>query len=62
MVADVVELLREDSGSLRILDVGGGEGIILNFLPEERVTILDQLDAEGVPGLVKGGPYPAAKR
>jgi hypothetical protein len=54
MVADVVELLREDSGPLRILDVGGGEGPILNFLPEDRITILDQSDTGEVSGFVKG--------
>lgn len=51
IVVDVVERLRGASGPLRILDVGGGRGIILNFLPEDRVTILE---AEGVPGLVGG--------
>jgi hypothetical protein len=54
IVADAVELLREDSNPLRILDVGGGEGVILDFLSEDRVTILDRFDAEGVPGFVKG--------
>src|SRR5215211_4674644 len=54
IVTDVIERLREDSGPLQILDVGGGEGMILNFLSEDRVTILDQSDAEGVPGFVKG--------
>src|SRR5215210_3649115 len=54
IVADVIERLREDSGPLQILDVGSGEGMILNFLSEDRVTILDQSDAEGVPGFVKG--------
>ena len=54
MIADVVELLREDSGSLQILDVGGGEGVILNFLPEDRVTILDRTAAEGRTDFVAG--------
>jgi len=54
IVADAIERLREDSGPLQILDVGGAEGIILTFLSEDRVTILDQADVEGVPGFVKG--------
>jgi ubiquinone/menaquinone biosynthesis C-methylase UbiE len=55
IVADVIERLREDDSPLQILDVGGGEGIILNFLPEDRVTILDQAEPEEVvPGFVKG--------
>lgn len=54
MVADAVELLRGDSGPLRILDVGGGEGAILRFLSGDEVTVLDLSDAPGVPGLVKG--------
>jgi hypothetical protein len=54
IVADAVELLREDSNPLRILDVGGGQGVILDFFSEDRVTILDQFDAGGVPGFVRG--------
>src|SRR5215210_5147642 len=54
IVADVIERLRGNSGPLQILDVGGGEGIILNFLSEDRVTILEQSDVEGVPDFVKG--------
>ncbi|MGH3144461.1 MAG: methyltransferase domain-containing protein, partial [Rubrobacter sp.] len=53
-VADALDLLREDSGALRILDVGGAEGVILDFLPEDEVTILDQAQAEGVPNFVVG--------
>jgi SAM-dependent methyltransferase len=54
IVADVVELLRGGSNPLRILDVGGGEGTILKFLSEDQLTVLDQFDAEGVPGFIKG--------
>lgn len=54
MIADVVELLREDSGSLQILDVGGGEGVILNFLPEDRITVLDQTAADELAAFVEG--------
>jgi hypothetical protein len=54
IVADAIEQLREDSGPLQILDVGGGEGIMLNFLSEDRVTALDRSDAEWGPGFVKG--------
>lgn len=54
VVAEVLENLREDSTPLRILDVGGGDGVILNFLPDDEVVILDQVEAEGVPGFVKG--------
>lgn len=54
IVADAVERLRGDSEPLEVLDVGGGEGVILNFLSEDRVTILDQTEVEGVPGFVVG--------
>lgn len=54
LVADALGLLREDDGALRILDVGGAEGVILNFLSEDEVTILDQAAAEGVPNFVVG--------
>lgn len=54
IVADTIEKLRDGFGALRILDVGGGDGIILNFLPDDEVVILDQTKAEGVPGFVEG--------
>jgi SAM-dependent methyltransferase len=54
IVADVIERLREGSDPLQILDVGGGEGTILTFLPEDRITILEHSDAEDVPGFVRG--------
>jgi SAM-dependent methyltransferase len=54
IVADVIERIREGPDPLQILDVGGGEGTILNFLPEDRITILDHSDAGDVPGFVRG--------
>ena len=54
IVADAVERLREGSDPLRILDVGDSEGIILSFLPEDRITILDRSDTEEISGFVKG--------
>jgi len=54
MVTDVVERLRDGNGSLRVLDVGGAEGTILNFLDGDEVTILDQMPVEGAPGFVQG--------
>jgi SAM-dependent methyltransferase len=54
IVADAIERLREGSDPLRILDVGGGDGVILNFLPEDQITILDQSAAEEVPGFIRG--------
>jgi len=46
LVADVVERLREEPGSLRILEAGGEEGILADFLPEDRITVLDRRAAE----------------
>ena len=54
IVADAVEVLRGDGGPLRILDVGGGEGVILRFLSGDEVTVLDLPDAEGMTGMVEG--------
>lgn len=55
MVADAVERLRRGSEPLEILDVGGGECIILKFLPGDEVTVLDQTPPEQeVPNFVEG--------
>lgn len=54
IVADALKRFREDGRPLRVLDVGGAEGIILRFLPDDEVTILDQAEAEDVPGFVLG--------
>lgn len=55
LVTDVLERLRGNiSETLRLLDVGGAEGTILNFVDGDEVTILDQIAVEGVPGFVQG--------
>lgn len=54
LVTDVLERLRRDDGALKVLDVGGAEGTILNFLYRDEVTILDQSPVESVPGFVQG--------
>lgn len=54
VISDALGLLRENEEPLRILDVGGAEGVILKFLHKDDVTILDQTEAEGVPGFVLG--------
>jgi O-antigen biosynthesis protein len=51
-VADVIEKLREDSRPLRVLDIGG-EGPILDFLPEDLVTILDPPRIKGMADVAK---------
>lgn len=54
LVTDALEKLRRNDGALKVLDVGGAEGTILNFLERDEVTILDQSPVEGVPGFVQG--------
>lgn len=54
VISDALDLLRENTEPLRILDVGGAEGVILKFLQNDDVTILDQTEAEDVPGFVVG--------
>jgi ubiquinone/menaquinone biosynthesis C-methylase UbiE/FtsZ-binding cell division protein ZapB len=54
LVTDALEKLRRNDGALKVLDVGGAEGTILKFLDRDRVSILDQTAAEGVPGFVQG--------
>ena len=55
IVTEALDVLREDAGPLRILDVGGGEeGIILRFLPDDDMEILDRVEVKDVPGFVRG--------
>lgn len=54
VISDSLDLLRENDEPLRVLDVGGAEGVILNFLAGDEVTILDVEVAEGVPNFVAG--------
>ena len=54
IVAEVLDTLREDDRPVRILDVGGGEGIVLRFLTRDHVEILDQTEGEEIPNFVKG--------
>jgi hypothetical protein len=41
IVADVIDRLREDLRPLRILDASYGEHILPDFLPEDRIDVLD---------------------
>jgi hypothetical protein len=55
IVTEALDVLREDAGPLKILDVGGGEeGIILRFLPEDDMEILDRVEVKDVPSFVRG--------
>ena len=54
VISDTLDLLRENDKPLQILDVGGAEGMILDFLDGDEVTILDQAEVEGLPNFVLG--------
>ena len=54
MMADIVQLLRRDAGPLRLLAVGRGDGVVSKFLPEDKVTILDQMAADGLAEFLEG--------
>ncbi len=53
LVADLVEELRPSGRRLRILDVGGRTALLREFLPDDRVDLVD-VDPSEVPGLVLG--------
>lgn len=45
LIQEVVEIVRDNGAPLRILDVGGYPGHLLEFCPGDTVIILDQIDA-----------------
>ncbi len=45
VVADAVEAVRSEGRPLSILDVGGSPGLILDFLPTDRIVILDMTES-----------------
>jgi len=47
IVEELVELIR-DGRQLRVLDVGGHPGLIVDFLPKDHTFILDTLPPEGL--------------
>ncbi len=51
LVADFVRLVRGET-PMKVLDVGGYPGLIVDFLPEEDVTVVDVVPAE-VPNYVQ---------
>jgi SAM-dependent methyltransferase len=55
LVADVLERLREGGGALGVLEVGGGQGAIRDFLDE--VTVADGGAFENVPGDAAALPF-----
>jgi SAM-dependent methyltransferase len=46
IVQDAVNLLRNSDRPFKILDVGGHPGHILDFLPKDEITIVDQLECD----------------
>jgi SAM-dependent methyltransferase len=53
LVADLVGEVRDGRPSLRVLDVGGRTALLREFLPADRVDLVD-MEASESPGLVLG--------
>lgn len=53
LVADLVGLVRDGRGALRVLDVGGRTALLREFLPEDRIDLVD-MEASPSAGLVLG--------
>src|SRR3990172_3561384 len=52
-VHDFVEFIRDGSdGPIKVLDVGGYPGLIIDFLPDDDVTVVDVLEAD-IPNYVR---------
>lgn len=55
-VVEAVRAVRELDPELHVLDVGGAHGVLGNFLPEYRITIVDPaLESDGEDGLRASG-------
>src|SRR3990172_9742337 len=46
ILQDIVSRIREDDQTFSIIDVGGHPGCILDFLPNDKITIADQLECD----------------
>jgi hypothetical protein len=51
-VRDFADFIREPGGRLKVLDVGGYPGLIVDFLPDDDVTVVDMVAAQ-FPGYVR---------
>ena len=54
LIADVADRCRVDGRPLRILDVGGRTGLLLEFLPRDEIVRVDREASDVVDGLVLG--------
>lgn len=52
-VKTIIDSLREKDQSYKLLDVGGYKGRTADFLPDDRVTVMDLFDVKE-PGYVRG--------
>ena len=53
LVMDLLDEVRGDARTLRILDVGGRTALLRSFLPDDEVVLVD-VEASDEPGLVLG--------
>jgi hypothetical protein len=51
-VRDFADFIREPGTPLKVLDVGGYPGLIVDFIPDDDVTVVDMVDAE-FPGYIR---------
>ncbi len=49
VACDAIEAVREEGEKLTVLDVGGSPGLALDFLPKDRVFVIDRTDASKGP-------------
>jgi len=45
IIKDAIEAVRDGREPLKILDVGGSPGLVLDFLPEDDIYILDEVNS-----------------
>src|SRR3989304_8646862 len=46
LLQEIINVIREGNRSFSVIDIGGYPGCLLDFLPNDKVTITDQVECD----------------